>query len=107
MSGGSFGYLCDKDFGQLVEYAYDLSLMADKLDAEFPGSQAAADTRAFFDRVRKLQDVDFEDAFKALKEVWHDVEWWQSGDYSRDTVQKTVDEYKRPEKFKQLMSWIP
>ncbi|SKM81958.1 Uncharacterised protein [Mycobacteroides abscessus subsp. massiliense] len=105
MSGGSFDYLYCKDLDDVLGAMGSLHEMADTLDASFPGSRAARDTRALVDRFNQLH-ADWEAApLKDLRSVWHAVEWWKSCDWSRDRAQKAVDEYRST--WQGLIHWVP
>ena len=43
----------------------------------------------------KMYDVEMNDLIKDLCEVLHDLEWWQSGDYSENQYRETVSEFKK------------
>lgn len=43
----------------------------------------------------EMHDVEMNDLIKDLCEVLHDLEWWQSGDYSEDQYRETVSEFKK------------
>lgn len=41
-----------------------------------------------------IDDVEIRDLLKDLAEVLHDYEWYDSGDYSRDTYEETLAAFK-------------
>ena len=43
----------------------------------------------------EMHVAEMNDLIKDLCEVLHDLEWWQSGDYSEDQYRKTVSEFKK------------
>lgn len=43
----------------------------------------------------RMYDTEMNDLVKDLSEVLHDLEWWQSGDYSEDQYRETVSEFKK------------
>lgn len=43
----------------------------------------------------EMYDAEMDDLIKDLCEVLHDLEWWQSGDYSEDQYRETVSEFKK------------
>ncbi len=43
----------------------------------------------------EMHDEEMNVMIKDLCEVLHDLEWWQSGDYSEDQYRKTVSEFKK------------
>lgn len=82
MSGGSFNYLyC----ATLLDRQGDLEAMAQTL-AAFPGGQrAAAMTQAIVDDTQRAE--------RALSDVWHAVEWWQSCDYGPEQVAEELSAF--------------
>ena len=44
--------------------------------------------------VVQMYDEELDDLMKDLVNVVHDLEWWQSGDYSEDKYRKTVKNFK-------------
>lgn len=42
----------------------------------------------------EMHDAEMDDLIKDLCKVLHDLEWWQSGDYSEEQYRKTVSEFK-------------
>lgn len=43
----------------------------------------------------RMYDIEMNDLVKDLSEVLHDLEWWQSGDYSEEQYRETVSEFKK------------
>lgn len=43
----------------------------------------------------EMHDAEMNDLIKDLCEVLHDLEWWQSGDYSENQYRETVSEFKK------------
>lgn len=87
MSGGSFDYLCYVDAEEIGRRLGAVEDMASALEDVCP--EAAAATREIADQVRGVQPkVD------ALKDLWHAVEWWHSGDYGRDQAEDAVAKYR-------------
>lgn len=93
MSGGSYDYLCHvTDLADLLAKVPELGLMADRLEgldeAQFPGASAAGRlTRELLLMIR-LWESHARGTALLLAEVWHDVEWWDSGDYGPDQVRE-------------------
>lgn len=90
MSGGSFDYVCFKDFSQLVngEGIHSLLELVDFMEHTFPHETATVESRAMYEWVRKLARHLENDPpeLTALQKVWKAVEWWKSGDYGKDAV---------------------
>lgn len=43
---------------------------------------------------RRMYDAEMNDLIKDLCDVLHDLEWWQSGDYSEDQYRETLEKFK-------------
>ena len=41
-----------------------------------------------------VDDLEVKDLMTDLAELMHDLEWWQSGDYGRDTYEETLSKFK-------------
>jgi len=82
MSGGSYDYLYF-NAPEMGGHRGQLEAMAERLDQLPYAKEAAAATR------RILLALDDE----ALAEVWHAVEWWDSGDYGEDQVRSATSKY--------------
>lgn len=41
-----------------------------------------------------IDDPEIKDLMTDLAELMHDLEWWQSGDYSRDSYEETLSKFK-------------
>ncbi|HEX7824721.1 MAG TPA: hypothetical protein VF477_07470 [Mycobacterium sp.] len=88
MSGGSYNYVCWHSRG-LDFHRGDIVAMAARLEGLGYASEVAADTR----KVLELLD-EAETVAKRLEDVWHDVEWCDSGDCGEERVRKTIAEYQ-------------
>jgi hypothetical protein len=93
VSGGSFNYLFIKDADEVFANPTELRRMVQELTV-FP---EAADVAA--DAANALAVVDYQTArlqthLDRLKDVFHAIEWWQSGDWSEDDVRKAIAEYR-------------
>ena len=104
MSGGSFDYLSAMagDISEVANRQYQLNRMLEAFEQHFPGSKVAVDMRSFVERLQQLErdSATFNDA-------WHAMEWWQSGDWGIESVQKAVDDYAgESEKFSAFMDWV-
>lgn len=93
MSGGSYCYLYCKEPEELfsrVEYIQDMSDAALKLgyeDIALDLARLAEYIKSAKIRVTVLQ--------RQLKNVMHDIEWYESCDIGKDTLIKTFEEYRR------------
>lgn len=41
-----------------------------------------------------VDDPEIKDLMTDLAELMHDLEWWQSGDYGRDSYEETLSKFK-------------
>lgn len=96
MSGGSYNYLGSAyDLEDLLAKRSDLEAMADRLEGlseiEFPGAGAAGRmTRDLLVKMKLWESHAIVNA-TLLREVWHDVEWWDSCDYGPDQVREGLN----------------
>jgi hypothetical protein len=90
MSGGSYNYLCFQTETRSSISLTDLADMRDRLNQLAPGSAAARDTAALYEQLSHAQDNEL----GALAEVWHDVEWFDSGDYGEDQARAGIAKYE-------------
>lgn len=96
MSGGSYNYLY-LHTGGLEAQRGDIKAMRDRLqgleEQNVPGAaKAARGTRMVLNRLKLA-----EQHAQALSEVWHAIEWRDSGDYGDDQVNETLAEYLEKE----------
>jgi len=88
VSGGSYGYLFSRARA-LDDQRDELVRMAERLEGLPYAQEAATDTR----RVIALIDEANGLAYR-LSAVWHDVEWWDSGDYGEHSAREVCQEYR-------------
>ncbi len=96
MSGGSFEYLCYKNFSEIVERTDLLQEMADELAKLGYANDAAKETQRLLNDIRKMEnriDVHLE----SLKEVWKAMEWWKSCDWGEDSLKEALMAYRGDE----------
>lgn len=97
MSGGSFNYLCYKDFDDLVNnspFDDELERMATILDSSSP--LAAAATREILAKVRETRRELFCFSMpEKLVDVWKAVEWCYSGDSGDEDINEAVAIYEK------------
>jgi hypothetical protein len=84
VSGGSYNYLY-LNAPDLGGYRSHLEVMAERLEGLPYATEAAVATRLI---LTALDD-------KALADVWHAVEWWDSGDIGEDQVREALAEYQQ------------
>lgn len=92
MSGGSYNYLCYKSADSLLEQQEELRGMQNRL-SQLGLVEAAKETG----KVLKT----LEEALKAVEKladnlhgVWHAVEWYDSGDWGKDDLNRIASQYK-------------
>lgn len=85
MSGGSFGYLCDKD---LTEYSGSVDAMSDYLRSN--GYEDVAQLTGQI--VTKMKEIDLLQSI--LKEVWKCAEWVDSCDWLPEELANAVTEFR-------------
>lgn len=90
MSGGSFDYISGADAEQVFERRRDFRNLVEALEHEAPRSEAAKDSRYLLDRADSYVAA-FDEL--SLGNVWHALEWWYSGDQSRDQFERAVEAY--------------
>jgi len=93
MSGGSYNYLCFKEFDGLVENQTDLQNMLDRLDGLGYAEDAAAETEEVI-QIIKNAEVRINRRLGRLKELWRAMEWWDSCDTNEESFKKALDKYR-------------
>lgn len=89
MSGGSYHHLWSQlDTCDQINF-WDLESMRNRLNELAPGSAAARDTAALHAYLAALR------GYSALTQVWHDIEWFDSNDYSEDQARERIKEYEQ------------
>lgn len=89
MSGGSYDYLCFAELEDLFNRKGHLSNMTDRL-MELGYPQLALENMEFALDLRRFK-LNFGTRQKRLREIWHTIEWLDSGDYGVDTARKHLD----------------
>ena len=85
MSGGSYDYLCFK-FGDRLPDTENLLKMAERLERTYPNTRAVRETEEILRCLGKIRK-----SASLLYEVWHAVEWCDSGDSSEEWVKKAIE----------------
>jgi hypothetical protein len=93
VSGGSYNYLTHVlDLEDLLQKRIELGEMAERLEgldeASFPGAEIAAQETRELEVLLRRWERHAETRIRLLKDVWHDVEWWDSNDYGPDQVKQ-------------------
>lgn len=94
MSGGSFGYLCYKDVPELMNSSNiaNLESMFQHLQ-EYGYEDIARDTQRLIEYIRSAS-IRIEVLSENLNDVFHAVEWHESGDISRETMIERLENYR-------------
>lgn len=100
MSGGSFDYLCfATDLYEVMRKRTELEAMVEELESLPWAKTAAAESRRLLGAVQRLES--FVASLGPLRDVWHDIEWWRSLDYSEDQAREAC------RKFEELAELCP
>ena len=94
MSGGSWDYLYSKDIDELMNgsSAESLQDMADRLNsAGF--EDVAKDTQRLVEYI-KSASIRIETLFEGLSPVFKAVEWFDSGDWGKETLNNEILKYR-------------
>lgn len=96
MSGGSFNYLYQAEFG--FQRRDDLVAMRNELhaitrDINVPARERQLADFAYNETADLLEQLE---PSESLREVWRAVEWWRSCDYSKDQVIEALSNYVPP-----------
>lgn len=86
MSGGSYNYLCWHNRG-LEEQRGDIGAMAGRLEKSgyYAPARATRNILVLLDAAERAAD--------ALEDVWHAVEWADSGDSAEERVREAVAKF--------------
>lgn len=96
MSGGSYDYLHVRDSDEILNYERKLSEMIDRL-AGLGYAEDAAKESAELLLIMRQYSVRASVIMQRLSEVWHAVEWWDSGDSGEDDVKEALKRYRGEE----------
>ena len=94
MSGGSYEYLCYKDHFQLFD-PYKIRTLED-MEQRFIDLgyiDVAKDFRRLIEYIISANNR-VEVLAGNLNKLMHDIEWLDSGDIGKDTLARTVEEYR-------------
>lgn len=92
MSGGSYNYLC---YATLCEQVDDLRKMRDRLrelrlDQSVRGGRRELAMTYKYAELQTQMILDAMNVPKALADIWHAVEWRDSGDWGQDQLESSV-----------------
>jgi hypothetical protein len=92
MSGGSYNYLCHKEANELENHLDDVESMRDRL-IELGHLDIAQETESLILTIKAFK-VRINARLSRLQDVWKEVEWYDSGDSGKDSVNEAVDKYR-------------
>lgn len=94
LSGGSFDYLCCKDVPELMNSSSiaNLESMVQHLQ-EYGYEDIARDTQRLIEYIQSAS-IRIEVLSENLNDVFHAVEWHESGDISRETMIERLENYR-------------
>lgn len=94
LSGGSFDYLCYKDVPELMNSSNiaNLESMVQHLQ-EYGYEDIARDTQRLIEYIQSAS-IRIEVLSENLNDVFHAVEWHESGDISRETMIERLENYR-------------
>ena len=92
MSGGSYDYLCFKDFPEICEKPHDINDMRDRL-TQLGYLDVAKETESVNLIIDSFR-VRIEARLKRLGEVWKAIEWYDSNDWGIEEVEEAIKKYR-------------
>jgi len=92
MSGGSYNYLCFKDSYEIISARKEIGEMRDRL-IELGYLDAAKETESILLMLDSFE-VRIQSRIDRLKFIWKSVEWFDSGDDGKDSVDEAVEKYR-------------
>lgn len=93
MSGGSLNYLYFKDAAELMNAVADLEVVEAELLHTFEAKDVAKDVRRLIEYINSANNR-ISVLAEQLKEVMHAIEWYDSGDYGRESVNRCLNDYR-------------
>lgn len=91
MSGGSYEYLCHADSSDIGSWnrTENLKLMIERLK-ELGYDDVANESQSIFDDLARLDEK-----VKKLSDVWQSVEWVDSCDWGKESIDEAVKTYRK------------
>lgn len=90
MSGGSWNYLYAKDADEILGDVATMKAMRDRLVEHGIGGMILFDMNSLISHLESAHRLGDSDAMRA---VWHEVEWKDSGDHSIDQLRHAAHAY--------------
>ncbi len=92
MSGGSLDYLYSKQVSDLFHEQENLE-RAFKALSDLGYSDAAQEVETFSTLLRRASNQ-LEARWRLIQGLMHDVEWYLSCDYNKDTLEESIKEWR-------------
>lgn len=92
MSGGSFDYFCFSEFPEIIGKTDEMEQMAQIL-IEKGYEDIAKDVYRLVEYC-KSAEIRINALFEQLNPVFHDIEWYESGDIGNKSLEKTLENYR-------------
>lgn len=92
MSGGSYDYLCFKDTDDLFNFRHQLHNMRDRL-TDMGYMDAAKETESIL-LILDQVEVRLQARLDRLSPIWHAVEWYDSNDWGKESVEEAIKKYR-------------
>ena len=96
MSGGSYNYLCHCDAEDIFAKTKDIQDMASRL-SELGYVDAATETESIL-LVRNNYVSRMQARLNRLTPIWKAVEWYDSGDWGKESIEEEVNKYREETK---------
>lgn len=92
MSGGSYNYLCYKEYNEISNHIQDIGKMRDRL-IELGFKDVAQETESILLMINSFE-VRVNARLERLQDIWKAVEWMDSGDSGIEYVNEEVLLYR-------------
>lgn len=93
MSGGSHNYLCWAEMPDIIGRTADMEDIEQTLIQE-GYTDIAKDVRRLIEYC-KSAETRISVLFEQLENVFHDIEWYDSADISKETLIKRLEQYRK------------
>lgn len=93
MSGGSYNYLCHKDFENIFDSISDIEDMRDALVKK--GYLAAAEETEQVLVTMQSARIQIQTRLDRLHDIWRAIEWWESCDIGDESLEEANKEYEQ------------
>lgn len=92
MSGGSYSYLCYKEFPEICEYKDELQKVEHFLIVH-GCADIAADCRRLIEYIQSAE-IRINVLKEQLNPVLHAVEWYESADIGKESLHEAIENYR-------------